>query len=347
RIEEQLQSDEIVLAMDILKAAKRFHATVSFRTDTGLKEAAERVTRYNVLMKDFPINELLSATDVGRISAAIEQIFAHINKKLKLTPYPVRRALPLVEAVSRDFNEQLVKVLGHVRLMHMDYAGFERLFIDTQGAFEAWESQVKEFANLARDVTRKRSEKFIPIKIRAAHAALQERVQFVYQFRQSHEQLQQTIMRVMGSQASILEAPAGDSGSSSVGDIAAIDEIRSAYDSVKMVDVLDVTPEGAELWERAETSYNERVARVENQIIARLRDRLATARNASEMFRVFSKFNALFVRPKIRGAIQEYQTQLISSVKDDIRKLHETFKRHYNKSEAFTLSQLRDIPPVS
>ena len=50
----------------------------------------------------------------------------------------------------------------------------------------------------------------------------------------------------------------------------------------------------------AENAYNERVARVENQIIARLRDRLGTARNANEMFRVFSKFNALFVRPKVR-----------------------------------------------
>jgi hypothetical protein len=51
----------------------------------------------------------------------------------------------------------------------------------------------------------------------------------------------------------------------------------------------------------AENAYNERVARVENQIIARSRDRLGTARTANEMFRVFSKFNALFVRPKVRG----------------------------------------------
>lgn len=60
-------------------------------------------------------------------------------------------------------------------------------------------------------------------------------------------------------------------------------------------------PEGTEIWVTAETAYNERVARVENQIISRLRDRLGSARNANEMFRVFSKFNALFVRPKIRG----------------------------------------------
>jgi len=58
--------------------------------------------------------------------------------------------------------------------------------------------------------------------------------------------------------------------------------------------------EGQEIWVTAENAYGERVARVENQIIAKLRDRLGTARNANEMFRVFSKFNALFVRPKVR-----------------------------------------------
>jgi hypothetical protein len=60
--------------------------------------------------------------------------------------------------------------------------------------------------------------------------------------------------------------------------------------------------DGTEIWVAAENAYNERVSRVENQIIARLRDRLGTARNANEMFRVFSKFNALFVRPKVRSS---------------------------------------------
>ena len=58
--------------------------------------------------------------------------------------------------------------------------------------------------------------------------------------------------------------------------------------------------EGTEIWVAAENAYNERVSRVENQILARLRDRLGMARNANEMFRVFSKCNALFVRPKVR-----------------------------------------------
>ncbi len=57
--------------------------------------------------------------------------------------------------------------------------------------------------------------------------------------------------------------------------------------------------EGQEIWENAVKKYDSRIERVEAQITSRLRDRLATAKNANEMFRVFSKFNALFFRPRV------------------------------------------------
>ena len=72
--------------------------------------------------------------------------------------------------------------------------------------------------------------------------------------------------------------------------------------------------------------YEERIDRVETRITSRLRDQLGIAKNAGEMFRIFSRFNALFVRPHIQGAIREYQTQLIQRVKDDIETLHNKFK---------------------
>ena len=75
--------------------------------------------------------------------------------------------------------------------------------------------------------------------------------------------------------------------------------------------------------------YEERIDRVETRIAARLRDQLGSARNANEMFRIFSRYNALFVRPHIRGAIREYQNQLIQRVKEDIEKLHTKFKVSY------------------
>lgn len=359
-IEEQLKSDQIVLTLEILKNAKRFHATVSFIADTGLKEGNEKVYKYNQLMKDFPLNELLSATELDRIQDSLIQIFGHLNKKLKISPYPIRRALPLVEAISRDLNDQLLKVLGTQKLMFLEYPKFERILGAAEDVFRTWEDLVKEFTNVAREVTRKRSEKFLPIKINPAHGKLQERVLYVRSFRKQHEQLHQTILRVMtkptvsavneadaASKPQLAAEQARNEESVTVSDVDAVEEVRLAYESVKTVDVLDVTPDGTSIWVTAETAYNERVSRVENQIIAKLRDRLATAKNANEMFRVFSKFNALFVRPKIRGAIQEYQTHLIDLVKEDIKRLHDKFKRQYRHSEAYHMAQLRDIPPVA
>lgn len=51
RIQEKRGSIEVALTLDILKHGKRFHATVSFDTDTGLKQSLATVNDYNPLMK--------------------------------------------------------------------------------------------------------------------------------------------------------------------------------------------------------------------------------------------------------------------------------------------------------
>ncbi|KAI0055925.1 cytoplasmic dynein heavy chain 1 [Artomyces pyxidatus] len=336
-IENQLRSEEVNMVMDCLRNAKRFHATVSFIADTGLKDATDNVHKYNQLMKDFPLNELLSAPDLDKIQEALVLIFGHINRKLKLSPYPIRRALPLVEAISRDFNDQLLRILSSHRLLYTPYETFERLLAQTTAIFRTWDELIKEFTNVAREVTRKRSERFIPIKVLSAHAKLQERTRYLREWRKQHEQL------------AVMTGPTKGLGGvgMDVGGMDMEEEVKEAYEVMKRIDVLDVSVDGTEIWVTAENAYNERVARVENQIISRLRDRLGTARNANEMFRVFSKFNALFVRPKIRGAIQEYQTQLIDSVKEDIKRLHDKFKTQYRYSEAYHMSQMRDLPPIA
>lgn len=305
-------------------------------------------------MRDFPLDELLSATSLQKVQDAIVGIFLHFNKKLRICPYPIRRALPLVEAISADLDSQIHSLLSGRRLMHLEYKDFESLMNVAEGIFKTWEENTKEFTNLAREVTRKRSEKFIPIKISARHLKTQERLAYIKAFRHGHEQLQRTIANVLGPKAHENGVPTGATtgvngvaAAEDIGDVDAVDEVAQAYAVLKDVDVLDVSPEGTEIWIAAENAYNERTSRVENSIIARLRDRLATAKTANEMFRVFSKFNALFVRPKIRGAIQEYQTQLIDSVKQDIAALHERFKQQYGHSEAHAMAQLHDLPPIS
>ena len=96
-----------------------------------------------------------------------------------------------------------------------------------------WDENVKEFTTVARDVTRKRSEKFIPIKINNAHQKLQERVVFLGEFRRQHESLLDTVMMVL--------KPDERSSSGMSISVNSVEEINKAFDFVKGLDVLDVS----------------------------------------------------------------------------------------------------------
>ncbi|PTB70906.1 hypothetical protein BBK36DRAFT_1134104 [Trichoderma citrinoviride] len=357
-IEDQLRSEGVLLTLDILKHAKRFQATVSFVADTGLKEAKEKAQKYNQLMRDFPLDELLSAPSLLKVEEAITQIFAHLMKKLRVCPYPIRRALSLAQAISADLNDVLLRLLPGTELVNMGYPEFQNVMRTCDSIFAAWEDNIKEFTHLARMLIIRRNEKRIPINVEKNHSELESRIKYVSAFRDNHEQLQRTIVNVLGPKAilpGVTDVTAASSSSNAtagavieeMGDVDAVEEVKRAWEALQNVDLLDVTDQGKERWAQAENLYNERSTRVENSIIARLRDRLATAKTANEMFRVFSKFNALFVRPKIRGAIQEYQNQLMDHVKQAINGLHERFKQQYGHSEAHAMAQLRDLPPVS
>jgi dynein heavy chain 1 len=133
----------------------------------------------------------------------------------------------------------------------MEYDDFERTTSGAESVFHTWDDLIKEFTNVARDVTRKRSEKFLPIKINPAHAKLQERVNFVRAFRKQHEQLHQTIVRVMTSprakKATVVvdgqvKSVVEEEESVSISDVNAVEEVKLAYESVKNIDVLDVSP---------------------------------------------------------------------------------------------------------
>ncbi|XP_066262863.1 dynein heavy chain, cytoplasmic isoform X3 [Euwallacea similis] len=356
RIQEKRESLEVSLTLDILKHGKRFHATVSFDTDTGLKQAIATVNDYNPLMKDFPINDLLSATELERIRAAVQLIFSHL-KKVRSTKYPIQRCLRLVEAISRDLGAQLLKVLGTRRLMHIPFDEFEKVMIQCFEVFSIWEDEYEKIQSLLRDIMKKKRDEQMKMvwRISAQHKKLQSRMDQMRKFRRQHEQLRTVIVRVL--RPSIRETAVPIEGeeleppkltfSLDAADANAIEEVNLAYENVKEVDCLDISKEGQDAWDAAVQRYEERIDRVEARITAHLRDQLGTAKNANEMFRIFSRFNALFVRPHIRGAIREYQTHLIQRVKDDIEALHEKFKVQYPQSNSARISKDRDLPPVA
>ncbi|KAK3866515.1 hypothetical protein Pcinc_027959 [Petrolisthes cinctipes] len=353
KIQDKRESLEVSLTLDVLKHGKRFHATVSFDTDTGLKQALATVNDYAPLMKDFPLNDLLAATELEKIRSAVQAIFNHL-RKIRSTKYPIQRALRLVEAISRDLSSQILKVLGTRRLMHIAFDEFEKVMCQCSEVFVSWDDEYEKLQGLLRDIVKKKRDEQLKMvwRVSPAHKKLQTRMEQMRKFRRQHEQLRTVIVRVL--RPTVIKTTTLADGDTAdlkpemdAADLNAIEEVNLAYENVKEVDGLDITKEGTEMWEAALKRYDERIDRVETRITARLRDQLGTAKNANEMFRIFSRFNALFVRPHIRGAIREYQTQLIQRVKDDIESLHEKFKVQYPQSKCCRMSHVRDLPPVS
>eukprot|EP01094_Clydonella_sp_ATCC50884_P027826 TRINITY_DN8164_c0_g1_i2.p1 TRINITY_DN8164_c0_g1~~TRINITY_DN8164_c0_g1_i2.p1 ORF type:complete len:4596 (+),score=2011.83 TRINITY_DN8164_c0_g1_i2:76-13863(+) len=328
-IEGQLNCPEATCTLRALRQAKRFHATVAFENDTiGMNQALAKVNEYKPLVRDFPLDGLLAATDINEdLCHAIVAIFSHLQKA-SVASYPLERLLRLVEAVARDLKQKLLAILGRRRLLEMPLVQFEEVMGQCERLFATWQDAFDKFRDYAYKRKRRTQSKTL-IRMAIDVNPVHDRIQDVSKFRKRHEELRSVILRIL---------PANSPAAS---------EIDAAFGQCCGMDILDLTKSGDEQWEAAVKLYDSRIDRVESQITSRLRDQLATAKNANEMFRIFSQFNGLFFRQRIRSAIQEYQRELLSRVKDDIKALHEKYKSRYSSSNASQLSRLRDMPPVS
>ena len=176
RILERRESIEVTLTLDILRLGKRFIATVSFDSDTGLKEALETAKDYNLLMKDFPLNELMSAVDLVKITMAVTSIFNHL-KKIRSSKYPINRTLKLIEAISKDLTTQLLKVLSTQRLMVISFDDFEKTIKSCTAVFTVWDDEYEKLQSTLRDLAkRKRDEYKMVWRINPSHKKLQNRL---------------------------------------------------------------------------------------------------------------------------------------------------------------------------
>ncbi|CAJ0587193.1 unnamed protein product, partial [Mesorhabditis spiculigera] len=350
KIQEKRECEEIQLTLEVLKAGKRFHATVSFDSDTGLKQALDLVNDYNMLMKDLPLNEIVSATDLPALREAIGNVFGHL-KKLRVTKYPIARALRLIEAISRDVNAQMSKILSTRRLMHISMKEFDQLMNDCFKVFAKWDQEYDRSSILMREMVKKKREETLRLTFKPnhVHKKLEQRLAQIKAFRRQHEQFRTVIERVLRCPNAIDGVAQLNAGAGTVTAApTAVEQIDRAYEYVKEVDCLDVTAEGTVAYDAAQIRYEQEVQRVETDITAWLRGQLGAAKNAKEMFSIFSRYNALFVRPNIRGAIREYQTQLIDKVKENIAELQEIFATKYNDNYRHEqLTKRLDIQPLS
>jgi hypothetical protein len=117
-------------------------------------------------MKDFPLNELLTASEVSQLPNAIISIFSHLKKTSKSANYPLpsylrccrfqlqcpcsRWQFRLAESISRDMTNRLLEILQKKRLMYLDYEDFDKYASEARKVFQTWEEQFEGSSNVGK-----------------------------------------------------------------------------------------------------------------------------------------------------------------------------------------------------
>ncbi|CAI5714683.1 unnamed protein product [Hyaloperonospora brassicae] len=349
-IQEKLESPEVEITLAMLQRAKRYLATVTFSADHGLGTAIQVVSSIMTLMKDFPMNSILSATDINQLNQGITLVFTHLKKIRVADSYDLVRLLHFMEVVSSDLSQQVVSLLRVYSLIQVPFKQFVQLLSSCKELFSNWHRQIATLYDLTKELSKRRGGSIssagkLPLlaDLQMEHVAIEERLLELYEFREQHEKLRDVIQRVLGASNNVgLDDPRTSDGTND-----ALTEVNLAYSQLNSLDPLDISGEGVTAWKNLRKAYDLCIDRVEGRIISSLTSRLSATSNADEMFRVFSKYNALFFRPRIRSAVQQFQMQLIENVKEDVSNLQAKFRAHYAYSEASRTSKLRDIPPIA
>lgn len=305
-VQDQLNGPLVSKVFQTLESSKRFHATHNFGGETGLNDACVQVQGYTqILFRDMPIGELLAASTFEQLIDAVEAIFMHINKKLRASGYPTQRSVGLVEAIGRDFGAVLSRNT-EIELEHILASGSEhpvellnsmsKLQTSLQDAVEVWDSQIRDFASLARDLMRRRVEKFTVVRIESSHSQLVSRFASMAALVRRHADLMP-----------LLEKSSSESGG--------LRDSFLAIFSTKSPLQLD-----EDLWIELESNYAREAHKVDAELAQGLRAKLeAAADDSDELFDLFAKHQALMKRTEVRVVTMNFQDKLLENLKGSLR----------------------------
>lgn len=336
QIPQELARSDVELTLNVLKAAKRFLATIALDNNTGLESAASQTNDIAHFLRHYPAPLLEAARDWDKIAAAVNQIFDHLPKVRSSRYYDLERCAKLLEATTLTLRRRMIAVLETSSFLFMDFSEYEtNVRFPSQDAMVQFDDRYDQFTEFFLEQGRRRkpaSGKTASEVLKAItlyHKPLQERLDMLHEFRANHEKLRSVLKEVLGD-----------------GDV--LGQVNAAPRSLlASLNVLDLSSGGTMALERALEEYDRKMDALEADLAKLLRDKLTECKDAEDMFRVFARFNPLLTRTRVRAAVKEFQIQLISTVGQAVEKLQSKFTQKYEASSAAKISRIRGIPPIA
>jgi dynein heavy chain 1 len=302
-VDQQLEAEEVQAALECLKRHGRLQPTISFESEKiNLKNGLSKVARIEGFMSELPIESLLACDSLEELAGVTLDVLARWRDIEKYPDYDAKKSVLFHNVLARDVASLASTILGKYRLMFEPFPDFKLLYHTFSTMLAKFRDEKKAFADTMMKKKGVRQEggenQLIP---------LAQRLEKISKIRELHEEMK-----------SVIESIVRKEKNEKVARFLSVAELDSGYQYFSEVNVLEMSKEGEEQLAYAEGQYLARLEKVECNITENLRQQLGATASTNEMYRIFAKFNRLFFRPRIKNAIQEYQSQLLKALKKDI-----------------------------
>lgn len=334
---EQLSSPAIVLTKLVLKRTNRVSEQLIREAEIELDRSMEIAHASVSFLKDLPISDLMSATQLQPQMASTITSMLKKFAKLKHSKYDFVRAVKLLESIDSTMQSRMISLLRERFLLVCSMEEFKRVCDDINHVLRVWDNNYAQITKpVLVDLVKRNNSKGLESSMTYNHAYLLQRLKAVSNVRELHSKM-----------LNIFGALVRDQGAEVIA--AAVKDLEESYNILvrSTPNIFDFTPEGRAALDASFQAYEARLERIEESITHLLEESLSTAKSADEMFRIFSSFNQLFFRPAIRNAVNTFRVALVKTVREDVKRLQEKFRFRYDDTRERETADLRDVPPLS
>ena len=167
QLEENIKRPQIHLCLELLKRAKKFHITMGFFADSGLKEAFEFVQQKKTVLRDLPLDKFYSASNWKDLEGFISDLISQLTKKVKSLHVSAEFLIHLVDRLSEEFVSKVLSLSSGL----VSQLNLKDILIEARNILFEWDYNVKAFQTQLREATRKRTTKFSSLKANVAYTS--------------------------------------------------------------------------------------------------------------------------------------------------------------------------------
>ncbi|KAI5950644.1 DYN1 [Candida margitis] len=275
-IDKQIKSNEVTTTLEVLSKARRFHVTLSFENDIGLKEMKSTAASYKGFFRDIPLDELLNDDDATyeSFNYAVYGLFSHINQKLSLLA--ISTGVEIIQLLLVEISRKFQELVSKNEIMSLGYTSFINHQVIALKAIDSINDRLKLTTTVLREIARKRQEKVKPILIDKTELdSLASKLDKLTNFRANHENL---LYSVENSLSSDEKAKC----------VKCLIEAYNKY--VISINVIDVSHEGKLVWNMHENAYTQVFNSIFTSVVTKINTFFNTAESLSDYLNIFHQF---------------------------------------------------------